>query len=302
MSHAHAHDHEVIHGPRGAKASHALWWCVAITAGFAGVEAAAGGWSGSLALVSDAGHMLMDAVSLSLAALAAWLGARGAQGRRTFGWAKAESLAGFISAALMLVLIGWIVWKAVARLQASQTEPIEGGWVMGVGALGLGVNLLVAWVLSRSEKSLSVKAALLHTVADAMGSIGAMAAGWGVSRGWTWADPAVSIAIAALITKGSVDLIRETAEHLMDIAPLQWDPDQMKSMLSKVHGVERIEDFHIWMLSPSEPSLSAHVRLRPGARWESVIQEMTEMARSELRIRHCTIQPIAPKPDEERSL
>ena len=289
------HDH--IHagaGPGGAKA---LWIAAGATLGFAGVEALAGVAAGSLALVSDAGHMATDSLALVLAGASALLARAGPDSKRTFGWAKAESVAGLLNAGLMLALIVWIAWQAIGRI--SQTpEPINGPMVLAVGAAGLGINLLVGWMLWRAEPTLSVRAALLHTVSDALGSVGAMVAGAGYALfGWAWLDPALSLGIAVLVGYAAWGLMRETFNTLIDAAPRELDVGKARAVVANVDGVIEVLDFHIWRLGRGEPSLSAHLRIAPGASCQLVIAKVESELEEKFGIRHCTIQPHEGLPD-----
>lgn len=283
------HDH--IHAGGSVGGSKALWVAAGATLGFAGVEALAGGAAGSLALVSDAGHMATDSLALVLAAASSMLAKSGPDARRTFGWAKAESVAGMLNAGLMVALIGWISWQALTRISQAP-QPMDGAVVLGVGAAGLAVNLMVGWLLWRSEQSLSVRAAMLHTVGDALGSVAAMAAGVGYSLwGWTWLDPVLSLAIALLIGIAAWGLLRETFDTLIDAAPNDVDVGMARKAVEVVPGVSAVLDFHIWRLAPGEPSLSAHLRIKEGFSCQPVIEQVEKAMEAGFGIRHCTIQP-----------
>lgn len=283
------HDH--IHAGAGPGGSKVLWLAAGATLGFAGVEALAGLAAGSLALVSDAGHMATDSLALVLAGASAMLARAGPDPRRTFGWAKAESVAGLVNAGLMLALIAWISWQAIGRVTQAPA-PIDGPMVLAVGAAGLGVNLLVGWLLWRAERTLSVRAAMLHTASDALGSVGAMVAGAGYAMwGWAWLDPALSLAIAALVGRAAWGLMRETFDTLIDAAPHELDVGSAREAVASIEGVAEVLDFHIWRLGRGEPSLSAHLRIDPGASCQPVIAKVERELEERFGIRHCTIQP-----------
>ena len=208
----HAHEH------RPAAAS-VLAWALAITLGFALLEAVAGWWSGSLALLSDAGHMVTDSASLGLAALAAWLGRKPPSSRHSYGFGRAEIVAALANAVFMLAVIATITVVAIQRLQAPQ--PVAGESVIVVAMLGLLANILVAWLLARGERTMNTRGALLHVMGDLLGSIAALLSGIVVwTTGWLPIDPLLSLAICALILISSVRLLREALRALMEGVPL----------------------------------------------------------------------------------
>jgi cobalt-zinc-cadmium efflux system protein len=268
-----------------------LLYAALATIVFAGIEVWAGYASASLALISDAGHMGSDALALGLAGLSAYLAKSGPDYRRTFGWAKAESVAGLLNAASMFALIAWIIWKAIGRISEPAAD-LNGAMVFGVGGLGLVMNLGIAWMLWRSEKTLGVKAALLHTASDALGSIGAMIAG--VSQwmwGWAWVDPALSIGIALLVGKAAWSLLKETFDTLIDAAPIDLNVEAVQKMIEEIDGVQEVLDFHIWPLKAGEASLSAHLQIAPGYSCQVVIADVERRVQEKFGIRHTTIQP-----------
>lgn len=284
------HDHIHVHDGSGSSPRMLLYAALA-TLTFAGVEAWAGYAGSSLALISDAGHMGSDALALGLAGLSAYLAKSGPDHRRTFGWAKAESVAGLLNAASMFALIAWIVWKAIGRISEPAAD-LNGAMVFGVGSLGLVMNLGIAWMLWQSEQTLGVRAAFLHTASDALGSIGAMVAGvcqW--MWGWAWVDPVLSIGIALLVGKASWSLLKETFDTLIDAAPLNLNVEEVQKLIEGVEGVQEVLDFHIWPLKAGEPSLSAHLKIAHGFSCQVVISDVEKRVQEKFGIRHSTIQP-----------
>src|SRR5574340_484231 len=182
-AHNHGHGtHAHAHAPAGGNGK--LILALLLTLSFTGVEALAGWWSGSLALLSDAAHMFTDSSALGLAAAAAWRARRPPSMRHSYGLARAEVLAALFNSVLMLVLLGYIVHEAVDRF--TRAHAVAGGTVIGVAVIGLAINLLVAWILSRGEHTLNTRAALLHVLGDALGSVAAIGAGIViVATGWT---------------------------------------------------------------------------------------------------------------------
>ena len=263
-----------------------------LTLSFAGVEALAGWWSGSLALMSDAAHMLTDSSALGLAAAAAWLARRPPSARHSYGLVRAEVLAALFNSLLMLVLIGYIVHEAIDRIGAPRE--IAGGTVIGVAVVGLGVNLLVAWVLSRGEATLNSRAALLHVLGDALGSVAAITAGIViVTTGWTPIDPLLSLLVAALILVSALRLLREVVHVLMEGVPGHVQLDTVGRDLAALDGVLRVHDLHVWTLSSGTIALSAHLEIRSLADWPAILAAASQAMDTRHGIRHVTLQPEA---------
>jgi cobalt-zinc-cadmium efflux system protein len=282
MTHDHNHAHQTGALPN-------LRLALLLTAGFAGVEAIAGWWSGSLALLADAGHMVTDSASLGLAWLAAWLAARPPSPRHTYGLGRAEVLAAFINAGAMLALVAVITAEAWGRFQTPRA--IDGMAVSAVALVGLGVNLLVAWTLSRGERDLNVRAALLHVLGDTLGSLAAIASGLVIwATGWTPIDPLLSILIGGLILASSVGLLKQSLHALLDGVPLDLPLDQVGKALAAVPGVVEVHDLHVWSLSSRRTALSAHVTLRDLALWPQTLAALRQAA-TEQGIDHATFQP-----------
>ena len=261
-----------------------------LTLGFAGVEAGVGLWAGSLALVADAGHMLNDAAALALAAGAAWLARRPASARHSYGLGRAEFLAAFINSAALLALIAWLIYSAIERLQTPQ--PVQGEAVFVTAAIGLAINLLVAWLLMRGEKNLNTRAALLHVLGDLLGSVAALIAGVViVTTGWMPIDPLLSLAIGALILVSSLRLLREAVHGLMEGAPFNIAPEDVGRALAGVPGVASVHDLHIWSVQADQPLLSAHLVVEDITRWEGVLEASHTLLAERFAIHHATLQP-----------
>lgn len=288
MSHNQAHDHAHDHShPGGALPNLSL--ALLLTAGFAGVEAAAGWWSGSLALLADAGHMVTDSASLGLAWLATWLAARPPSLRHTYGLGRAEMLAAFINAAAMLTLVAVITAEAWGRFQTPRA--IDGRAVSAVALVGLGVNLLVAWILTRGERDLNIRAALLHVLGDTLGSLAAIASGVVIlATGWTPIDPLLSVLIGGLILSSSVGLLKQSLHALLDGVPPDMPLERVGKALAAVPGVVEVHDLHVWSLSSRRIALSAHVTLRDLEAWPQTLSSLHETAARQ-GIDHATFQP-----------
>ena len=293
---AHKHDHGAASG-HSAGHSHThtaqngtLIVALLLTLAFAGVEAAAGWWSGSLALLADAAHMVTDSSALGLAAAAAWLARRPPSTRHSYGLVRAEVMAALFNSLLMLVLIGFIVREAIERIGAPRD--IAGGTVITVAVIGLAINLAVAWVLSRGEHTLNSRAALLHVLGDALGSVAAIAAGIViVATGWTPIDPLLSLLVAALILVSALRLLREVVHVLMEGVPLNLRLDTIGQDLASLDGVLRVHDLHVWTLSSDTIALSAHLEIRSLADWPGILAAARQLMDTRHGIRHVTLQP-----------
>jgi len=282
MSHAHDHAHP------GAGAT--LILATLLTLAFAGVEAGVGLWAGSLALVADAGHMVNDAAALALAAGAAWLARRPTSLRHSYGLGRAEFIAALINSLGLLVLVAWLTVSAVQRLQSPQA--VQGEAVSVTAAIGLAINLLVAWLLARGEKNLNTRAALLHVIGDLLGSVAALLSGLVITfAGWMPIDPLLSLAIGALILVSSLRLLREALHGLMEGAPFSVDPEEVGHALAGVPGVASVHDLHIWAVKAEQPLLSAHLVVHDIAHWESVMEAGHALLAERFDIHHATLQP-----------
>ncbi|MFN2310062.1 MAG: cation diffusion facilitator family transporter [Gammaproteobacteria bacterium] len=283
-----SHDHDHHHTTPSAGGMLAL--ATLITLLFAGVEAVVGLWAGSLALVADAGHMLNDAAALALAAAAAWLARRPASARHSYGFGRAEFLAALINSAALLALVAWLTITAIERLQT--THAVRGEAVFITAAIGLAINLLVAWLLMRGERNLNTRAALLHVLGDLLGSVAALIAGVViVTTGWTPIDPLLSLGIGALILFSSLRLLREAVHGLMEGAPLSIDPEAVGRALAGIPGVRSVHDLHIWAVKADQPLLSAHLVVEDIARWEGVLDAAHALLMERFDIQHATLQP-----------
>jgi len=261
-----------------------------ITAAVMLVEIAGGFLSGSLALLADAGHMLTDAASLGLALFAFWLSAHPPTARRTFGWRRFEVFAAFLNGAALWIIAALIGYHAFLRLQSPQ--PIEGSLMLAVAAFGLAANIAVGAVLYRSrEHSLNIRGAFLHVAADALGSVGVLAAALLIAvTGSTVWDPAVSAAVCVLILWSSARLIRDAFRIFMEGAPPHLDMDAIRAALAGLDGVVDVHDLHVWTITSGFVSLSAHLTVRAGVDANGVLGRAHEAMSSHFGIRHSTFQ------------
>lgn len=288
---SHGHDHGHHHHHHVPSSTRMLVIALVLTIAFAGVEAAAGWLAGSLALLGDAGHMLTDSLSLAIGALSAWLSERRATPRLSFGWQRAELVGALVNVVFMYLVVAAIVISAVRRL----VEPlaVEGGAVVTVGTLGLLVNLLVAWLLTRGERNLNTRGAMLHVLGDLLGSIAAVASGVVVmSTGWMRVDPLLSLLICGLILLSSTRLLVDLLRMMMAGVPAGIDLDEIATAIRELDGsITGVHHLHVWELSSKSVALSAHVELRHLEQWSPLLGRIAAMLQERFGIDHPTLQP-----------
>jgi cobalt-zinc-cadmium efflux system protein len=283
---SHTHDH----APKSSGVERrVLGAALALTALFAVVEAVGGWWSGSLALLSDAGHMVTDVAALSIALIAQRLSQRPPSGRASYGYARAEVLAAFCNALLMLAAVAWIAVEAVRRLLAP--APVAGGVVVVVALAGLAVNVLCAWLLSRGT-SLNSRAALLHVLSDLAASFAALVAGVVISvTGWFPIDPLLSLVVGALILRSTWRLLKSSVEVLMEGVPAHLSYDEIGRALTHLPGVSAVHDLHVWHMTSERAALSAHIVIRDPADWPGTLEAAQQLLAERFGIDHVTLQP-----------
>ena len=300
-------DHSLhAHKQGDAKHSHAkqvsnqnlLLIALVLTLGFSGVEGAAAYFANSLALISDAGHMVTDAAALGLALLAQIISRRPPSPKHSFGFGRAEALAAFVNSIAMLALVVWIMVEAVSRFY--DPHKVDGLTVIVVAAIGLLMNIVVAWVLSRDKKSVNTRAALVHVMGDLLGSVAALIAGIVIQlTGWMPIDAILSILVSLLILKSTVSILRESYHFLMEGVPLHIDYLQVGSDLKKVPGVLAVHDLHVWEMTPSFPALIGHIEIEQMNEWPDIMTRINAMLLDKHGIDHVTLQPeIAGMTDE----
>ena len=259
---------------------------------FAVIEAVGGWWSGSLALLGDAGHMFSDVAALAVALLAGHLALRPPSARHSFGLVRAEVIAALVNGLFMLLVVFGIVYHAIQRLQ--QPVPVAGGTVMVIAAVGLVINIVVALKLHHSEQTLNVRAALLHVIGDLLGSIAALVAGLVIFlTGWWPIDPLLSLLICALILMSSFRLLRDVLHVIMQGVPADIDLTEVEQTMLAVAGVTSVHDLHIWTLASGQVILSAHVVMDELPNWEAVLDELRQCLQQRFPVQHVTLQPEA---------
>ncbi len=284
--HGHTHDHS---------ASRWLPLALVLTLGFAVVEAVAGWWSGSLALIGDAGHMVTDAMALGLAAIAARLARRPVSARHSFGLPRMEALAALANGAFMFVLVAVLAWQAVVRLAAPRD--IAGETVTLVALAGLAVNIAVAFLLTRGEGDMNTRGALLHVLGDLLGSLAALASGLVIQfTGWTPIDPLLTMLIGGLILASTLNLLRQAVHTLLDGVPDNLSLPAVGREMAAVDGVVSVHDLHIWSLDSRNTALSAHVVITGAQRWsDDILPALQTILASRFGIGHVTLQPELPR-------
>lgn len=293
--HEHEHDHGPghvhVHVPVGGDPRRALTIALALNGGFLLVELGVGWWAGSLALLSDAAHMLSDVGALVLALAAAQLATRAVTARSTYGFARAEVLGAFLNGVTLLVACVGITWEALHRL-ATGPEAVPGAPVLVVGLIGLGINLGSAWALYRSDAdNLNIRGALFHMLADALGSVAAVVAAVLLLLGVPAADPVMSLGVAALVAWGALRLLRDAGRVLLELPPPGLDVDRLRDALLAVDGVVEVHDLHAWSLDGRRPIVSAHLVIGEGASFESVCAVAHEALHDGFQVDHATLQP-----------
>lgn len=305
--HDHHHDHDHAH-PHAKKAHHhhhhhghnasarALGTALAITLSYSAIEAIMGFVTGSLALLADAGHMVTDAGALGLSLVVARIGQRPRSRNMTYGYRRAEVLGAFANAATMLGISLFILIEAFRRMQSP--PELEGDGLLLTAALGLVLNLVSAFILSRGHShDLNVRSALLHVLGDALGSVAAITAGVCVKLGYPLADPIASLVISVVLGFGSVRLLREAADVLMEATPSEVDVTALERTILETPGVSAVHDLHVWALTPGEPMLTAHVVLTPAAHGTDVAKRVGDRLSYLHGLSHVTIQPEPPAPE-----
>jgi cobalt-zinc-cadmium efflux system protein len=281
---AHVHERSRVESRR------ALTVVLALTASITVAEVVGGLLTGSLALLADAGHMLSDNLSLGLALFAAWLAGRPATPEKSFGYKRAEILAALANGVTLVAISFWIFIEAYRRFQ--DPPEILGGWMLAIAALGLLVNAVGAVILSRSaSENLNVQGALRHVVADALGSVGVMAAALVIIlTGWRYADPLVSVAIGALILASSRSLLRDSINVLLEATPRGIDAEEVGRTMASAEGVVEVHDLHIWTITSGFPALSAHVLVGQREDCHERRRDLEDLLGREYGISHTTLQ------------
>jgi len=284
--HTHSHDHGI-----DANADRRyLGAALALIVGFMAVEVVIGVVAGSLALSTDAGHMLTDAVAIGLALVALRLAARPASGSFTYGLKRAEILSAQANGITFLLLVVYFTYEGVRRLV--HPPDVDGGFVLVTALAGIGVNLLATLLLRRANRrSLNVEGAFQHILNDLIAFIGTAVAGAVVLlTGWTRADAIAALLVAALMAKAGYGLIRESGRVFLEAAPRGCNPARIEADLSELPGVAGVHDLHVWEVTSGFPASSAHVLVAPDRDCHASRVRAEQLLAERYQIRHTTLQ------------
>jgi cobalt-zinc-cadmium efflux system protein len=283
---AHTHDRHTA----AARSRGRLTATLVVTAAFLLVEVAGALWTGSLALLADAGHMLADTGGLALALFAIWIATRAPTPEKTYGYYRAEILAAFVNALLLLAVAGAILYEAYRRILAP--SEVLGGPMLAVAVVGLAANGACAWLLhDAAASSLNVRAAYLDVLSDALSSFAVVVAATVILvTGWTLADPLVSAAIALVIVPRTWGLLRQAVNVLLEGTPPHLDLGEIEVAMRRVPGVRRVHDLHVWTLTSGREAMSAHVVVEDVGESDRLLRELHGVLHARFGIDHTTIQ------------
>jgi cobalt-zinc-cadmium efflux system protein len=288
---AHSHSHPHVHAQHDHSLSkNLLFFAVILILLFAVIEAFSGWWAQSLVLLSDAGHMASDALALGIAAFAAWIARRPPSGQHSYGLGRAEVIAAWFSSMMMVVVVIIIFIEAIDRLRHPVTVSSE--IILPIASLGLLLNIGLFWLLTRGEKTLNIRAAILHVMGDVLGSLAALIAGLIIHfTHWTSIDPILSIFVCLLILFSSAQLLRESLLILMEGVPSHIELKEVAKAMLTVEQVCAVHDLHIWTLSSGRVMLTAHIQVVDLQTWQTVMAKVRHLLDEEFGIDHITLQP-----------
>ena len=291
----HAHDADHDHGQVvTASNERRIRFVLIFTAGYAIVQAVGGYLSGSLALIADAGHMVSDAAALLLALISYRIARRAADAQRTYGFHRVRVLAALANGATLLLLVAWIAWEAVQRINA----PVEilAGPMLIVAVIGLGVNVAGAWILwSGNRGDSNLRGAFLHVIGDLLGSVGAIAAAIGIMlTGWTVLDPILSVLVAGLVVRSAWGLVSDSIRVLLQAVPRGVDKIEAERGLASLPGVAEAGHFHAWTLTDETSVATVHVSPAEGTDPLSLPPLVSAWLRERYSIDHVTVQVDPP--------
>lgn len=287
MTHTHDHSH---HANISQANENKVLLAFTFIFSFMVIECLGGLWTGSLALLADAGHMLTDAAALALAYAAFRLGRRAANNKHTFGYLRFEVIASLINALTLLGMVLWIVVEAWARW--SSPSPIMTGSMMLIAFAGLLVNVLVLWIMTRGEQqSMNIQGAILHVIGDLLGSVAAIVAAllmdW---TGWTWVDPLLSVLLALLIARSAWALLRQSVHILLEGAPDHALPEHIEQSLCRdVPELAAVNHIHVWQLTSGQTIATLHIRPKNEQQARLVHAQVAAVLQTQFQIEHATI-------------
>lgn len=292
--HKHHHGHHHSHGSEGHHHHNANKKALAISFSlifaFMIVEVIGGIWTNSLALLSDAGHMLSDAAALGLSLFAFKFSEKAADYSKTYGYKRFEILAAFINGMTLIIISFFIYWEAIERFRV---PPEVSSNMLWIALIGLIVNLAVAWILMRgdTEENLNMRGAFLHVLGDLLGSVGAIIAGILIILfGWNLADPIASMIVATLVLVSGWRVLKDSYHILMEGTPTGIQIEQVRKSLMSIEGVLDVHDLHIWTITSGFPALSCHVVVEKKVDRDEILIQLQNCLKNNHQIEHCTFQ------------
>lgn len=290
----HSH-HGHVHAPVRGGNRRRMWVALAINAGLVAVGVAGALVFHSVALFADAGHVLSDVAAIAIGLAAAWMAARPARGRRTFGFQRAEILAALVNGLVLLAVSVLVFVEAITRL--SDPPHVRGGGVIAIGIIALVGNVAATAALAAGDRDdLNLEAVLRHSAADALGSVGVVVSGIViVATGWGYADPITGLIIGVLILAGSVGVVKDALDVLMEAAPSGLNVQEIGEAMAAVPGVREVHDLHVWTVTSGFPALAAHVRTSPDEDVDEVRERVEVLLHEQFTIHHTTLQTMPEK-------
>lgn len=267
-----------------------LWFVFFLSLFYMIAEILGGIWSGSLALLADAGHMAIDTAGIALGLFAMWISSKPPTSKKTYGYYRAEILAALLNGVFLLAISLWIVREAWNRF--SHPEPVQGNVMSWIAFGGLIVNVIGVKLLhSHSHDSLNLRGVWLHLISDLLGSVSAMIAGFLVWKwGWTVADTVSSLIISIFIWIGAWRLVSEAVHVLLEGVPARIETEKIKTALEQVPGVQGVFDLHIWQVATGMPALSCHVAVAKEVSHPEMLRVLSQLLEKEFSITHSTLQ------------
>lgn len=286
--HGHHHGHSHHHQSNNKKA---LFWAFILIATYMVVEVIGGLMTNSLALLSDAGHMLSDAAALGLSLIAIRIGEKIATEKKTFGFKRFEIIAAAINGSTLIIISIVIFYEAIERF--IHPPEVQSLGMLTIAVIGLLVNILAAWILMRGDKddNLNVRSAFLHVLGDMLGSVGAIVAALVIYfLGWGIADPIASVIVAALILFSGWRVTKDALHVLMEGSPEHLNLEELKAKLLSITTVQSVHDLHVWSITSGVPMLSCHLAISGEGRHDQVLRHAQTLLHDEFGIDHSTIQ------------
>jgi cobalt-zinc-cadmium efflux system protein len=285
--HGHAHDHARDRAGDRKR----LLASLALTAIILVAEVAGGLISGSLALLSDAGHVLADVSAQVVSLVALLIASRPASGRRSYGYYRIEILAALLNGVALLGIAGGVIYAAVVRLSAGVPGSIDTSVMLPIAVVGLVANLAGAWLL-HGARTLNVRGAYLHVLSDTLASVAVVAGGIAIAvePRLTFLDPILGIVIAGFVVVSAFRLLREATDVLLEATPADIDPDRVRRDVEQLPGITNVHDLHIWTITSGLHALSAHIVVGEGVGGDDILCRVKELLARDHRISHSTLQ------------